>query len=166
MMLRESAAGAITSLVPPRAMVRLTPEQSAAVRVGQTCSVQVVAPTVLQGRVAAVRRDTLRGDRTAELELMGPIVAGIAIKYRVGTLIDVGAAANIVYFERPAGARPATTSTIVVLEPDGAHAKRVTVVYGRLSGSQLEIIRGLVPGDRVIVTALPEVGDRDRITLK
>jgi HlyD family secretion protein len=52
-----------------------------------------------------------------------------------------------------------------VLEPDGQHAKRVAVVYGRLSGSQLEIISGLKPGDRVIVTDLPALTGHDRVTL-
>jgi hypothetical protein len=42
----------------------------------------------------------------------------------------------------------------------------VPVVYGRLSGSQLEIIRGLALGDRVIATDLPEVAGRDRVVLK
>ena len=166
MTLREIATGVISSLAPARTTVQLTPEQSAVVQVGQTCSVQVVAPMVLRGRVAQVRRDTLRGVTTAELELAGPLAAGVAIGDHVGALIDVGAAEDIVYFERPASARPATTSTIFLLDPDGAHATRVTVVYGRLSGSQLEIISGLAPGDRVIVTDLPDVAGRNRVALK
>ena len=166
MTLREIATGTISSLAPARATVQLTPEQSAVVRVGQPCAVQVVAPTVLRNKVAKVRRDTLLGVTTAELEFAGPLAAGTSITAPVGALIDVGTAENVVYFERPASARPATTSTIFVLEPDGAHAKRVTVVYGRLSGSQLEIISALAPGDRVIVTDLPAVAGRDRVALK
>ena len=53
-----------------------------------------------------------------------------------------------------------------MLELDGQHAKRVSVTYGRLSGSQLEILSGLAPGDRVIVTDLPAVAGRDRVVLK
>jgi HlyD family secretion protein len=166
MTLREMATGTITSLAPARAIVRLTPAQSAVVQAGQTCSIQVVAPTVIRGRVVRVRRDTALGVTTAELEIAGPLAAGTSINDHIGALIDVGSVENIVYFERPASARPATTSTIFVLEPDGGHAKRVTVVYGRLSGSQLEIISGLVPGDRVIVTDLPEVAGHDRVSLK
>ena len=73
---------------------------------------------------------------------------------------------TLVYFERPASARPNSTSTIFVLEPDSQHAKRVSVTYGRMSGSQLEILSGLAPGDRVIVTDLPGVAGRDRVVLK
>jgi hypothetical protein len=164
--LRASARGTISSVAPARATVRLPLEQGAAIQVGQTCSVQVRAPAVLRGQVAQVERDTLRRVTTAELELSAPLPPGIAVNDSVGALIDVGTADDVVYFERPASARPATTSTIFVLEPDGEHARRVAVVYGRLSGSQLEIIRGLAPGDRVIVTDLPDVAGRDRIALK
>jgi len=165
MILREIVTGVISSLAPARAIVRLTAEQSAVVRAGQTCSVQIVAPAVLRGTVTRLRRDTL-GVTTAELELVGSLPTGTSIDNQVSALIDVGTAENIVYFERPASARPATTSTIFVLEPDGTHAKRVTVAYGRLSGSQLEIISGLAPGDRVIVTDLPAVAGRNRVALR
>jgi HlyD family secretion protein len=53
-----------------------------------------------------------------------------------------------------------------VIEPDGEHARRIPVVYGRLSGSRLEIIGGLAPGDRVIVTDLPALAGHDRVALK
>src|SRR5689334_4924521 len=49
MTLREMATGSVSSLAPARATVLLTPEQSAVIRVGQGCSLQIVAPTVLRG---------------------------------------------------------------------------------------------------------------------
>ena len=166
MTLRENARGMITSLTPPRVTVRLTPGQSALVEDGQTASVQIAAPVVLRGRVVHLRRDTLHDVTLADIELPASLPAEAAIGADVGALIDVGTAENVVYFERPASARPGTTSTILRLEPDGQHAQRVEVVYGRLSGSQIEILRGLAPGDRVIVTDLPAVAGRNRVILK
>ena len=165
MILRETASGSISSLAPARATVVLSPQQSAVVRVGQVCSGQIVAPLVMHGRVTQVRSDTLRRV-TAELEFREAFAPGTALDDRVAALIEIGTADNVVYFERPASARPATRSTIFVLESDGQHAKRVAVVYGRLSGSQLEIISGLEPGERVIVTDLPALAGRDRVVLK
>jgi hypothetical protein len=166
MILREIATGLVSSLAPARATVLLTPEQGAVIRVGQACSGQIIAPAVIHGRVTQVRWDTLRRVTTAELEFREAFAPSTALNDRVGALIEVGTADNVVYFERPASARPATRSTIFVLEVDGQHAKRVAVVYGRLSGSQLEIISGLQPGDRVIVTDLPALTGRDRVALK
>lgn len=166
MVLREITSGALTSLVPGRAIVQLSPQQHGLVHVGQACSIQLVAPVVVRGRVAEVRPDTATGTATAELALTEPLPRSAAVNDRVGALIEVGAAENIVHFDRPASAHPATTSTIFLLEPDGQHARRVPVSYGRLSGSQLEILSGLAPGDRVIVTDLPELGGYDRVVLR
>jgi HlyD family secretion protein len=166
MALREIVTGSISSIGPARATVTLTPQQSTLVRTGQACSVQVVAPTVLHGKVERVSRDTLHGAITADIAIADPLGPATSIGQNVGALIDVGTTNDIVYFERPASARPNTTSTIFVLEADGEHARRVPVVYGRSSGSQLEIISGLAPGDRVIVTDLPALAGRNRVVLK
>ncbi len=37
-------------------------------------------------------------------------------------------------------------------EPDSAFARRVTVRYGAISGPLKQIVEGIAPGDRVIVT--------------
>ncbi len=166
MPLRETAAGTITSLAPARATVTLTAEQSALIRAGQSSSVQIVAPTVLHGKVVRVNRDTIRRTPTADIGIDDPLAPTTSVGDHVGALIDVGTAMDIVYFERPASARPKTKSSIFVLEADGVHARRVAVEYGRLSGSQLEIISGLAPGDRVIVTDLPDVAGRMRVALR
>jgi multidrug efflux pump subunit AcrA (membrane-fusion protein) len=53
-----------------------------------------------------------------------------------------------------------------VLEPDGQHARRVVVEYGRQSGSFIEIVTGLSEGDRVIVTDMSRWAGHDRVRLK
>jgi voltage-gated potassium channel Kch len=166
MLLRETVSGSITSLAPARATVALTAQQATLVRAGQTCSAQVVAPSVLHGKVLRVQRDSLDGQVTAELALTDSLARGVSIGDRIGALIDVGTAHNILYFDRPSTARPDMASNIFLLEPDGKHAKRTVVLYGRMSGSQLEIKAGLAPGDRVIVTDLSEMDNYNRVTLK
>jgi voltage-gated potassium channel Kch len=166
MLLRETVSGSITSLAPVRATVALTAQQATLVRAGQTCSAQVVAPSVLHGKVLRVQRDSVDGQVTAELALTDSLARGVSIGDRIGALIDVGTAHNILHFDRPSTARPDMASSIFLLEPDGKHAKRTVVLYGRMSGSQLEIKAGLAPGDRVIVTDLSEMDNYNRVTLK
>jgi len=165
MPLREITTGTITSTAPARATVSLTSEQMTSVRAGQAASIQVVAPAVVRGKVIRVGRDSF-GGITADIQIADSLPPSTAIGDRLGALIDVGTMNDVVYFERPATARPNTESTIFVLEPDGTHAKRVPVGYGRLSGSQLQIVSGISPGDLVIVTELPALAGRSRVALK
>jgi multidrug efflux pump subunit AcrA (membrane-fusion protein) len=72
----------------------------------------------------------------------------------------------VLFFGRPADVRPQSTSSAFVLEPDGQHARRVVVEYGRQSGSFIEIVTGLSEGDRVIVTDMSRWAGHDRVRLK
>src|SRR6266568_1486690 len=72
MTLREIATGSISSIGPARATIALTPQQSIVVHTGQACSIQVVAPTVLHGKVERVSRDTLHGGITADIAIADP----------------------------------------------------------------------------------------------
>ena len=51
------------------------------------------------------------------------------------------------------------------LDPDGGGASRVQVRLGRVSANSVEIVQGLVPGDRVILSdvSLPDNTERIRI---
>jgi HlyD family secretion protein len=57
-----------------------------------------------------------------------------------------------VFFGRPADSSPNSEATIFVLEKDGQSARRVTVHYGKISGALIQVLDGLSPGDRVIVS--------------
>ena len=46
---------------------------------------------------------------------------------------------DVVFFGRPAGSRPNSTATIFVLEGN-SHARRVTVQYGAMSGSLIQVL--------------------------
>jgi HlyD family secretion protein len=70
---------------------------------------------------------------------------------KVGGLITTSELKDVVFFGRPALSRPNTTSIIFVLESD-SQARRVTVQYGAMSGPYIQILNGITPGDKVIVT--------------
>jgi hypothetical protein len=166
MPLREIVDGSISSIAPPRATVIVSPQQQAKLRIGQTCSIQIAPPAVLPGRVRGINQSALNGTITAELELAEALPEGTSIGAKIGGLIDVGAAKDVLFFGRPADARPQSTARVFVLEPDGEHARRVVVEYGRQSGSLIEILKGLSEGDRVIVTDMSRWADHDRVSLK
>ena len=158
MPLRQNLSGSVTSLNPPT--VTLTLPQTGVLRVGQKASLQIKPPVILTGRVAHV------SSATAEIELADALPAGTSVGSQLGAMVEVGEASDIVFFDRPADARPNTETIIFLIEPDGQHAKRVPVHYGRISGPQIEIVSGLSPGDRVIVTDMSKWASYARVRLK
>ncbi len=166
MPLREMATGSITSTDPAKATVSLLRDGARSLQVGQTASVQIKPPQVIPGKLASIGQSSSPGMFDAEIELAAPLPAGVSVGTKVYGLIDVGEVRDVVFFERSVDSRPNTESTIFLLEPDGQYAKRVPVRYGRQAGALMEIISGLSPGDRVIVSDMSAWAAHARVRLK
>jgi HlyD family secretion protein len=174
MRLRLSVMGAITSLEPKKAVVSATANAAAFLQAGQSVDFEVqIRPTdgrgglpVISGRVSQILS---RGTASiqAEIEFAVPFPDRTTVGTRIGALLDTKEELqDVVFFDRPADARPNTESIIFLIEPGDEYAKRVSVRYGRQSGAQMEIISGLVPGDRVIVTDMSAWASYPRVRLK
>jgi multidrug efflux pump subunit AcrA (membrane-fusion protein) len=55
---------------------------------------------------------------------------------------------------------------IFKLNPAGTHARKTPIVVGRQNPRQYEILDGLQPGDRILVTGYDHFGDAEEIILK
>jgi len=166
MPLRERASGSISSTDPPKATLSLPLRNVDIIRAGQSASIQIKPPKVIAGKVARIEKSDSSAALTAEIELDEPFPEGTSVGLKVYGQIDTGDLRDVVFFERPGDSRPNTESIIFLIEPDGEHAKRVKVRYGQQSGSLMEIISGLSPGDRVIVTDMSAWASNERVGLK
>jgi multidrug efflux pump subunit AcrA (membrane-fusion protein) len=165
--LREMAAGAVTSVQPAKVTLSRFVNGGGDVRVGQIATMQIGDAHFVYGKVTQVKRRNRGETVTAELQVSEPLPTGTSVGLHVeGVLIDSRHLPNAVFFERPADSRPNTNATIFLIEPDGQHAKRVKVRYGQQSGPIMEIISGLSPGDRVIVTDMSAYAGLDRVRLQ
>jgi HlyD family secretion protein len=72
---------------------------------------------------------------------------------------------DIVFFGRAAISKPNSTATLFVLEGN-SHARRVTVRYGVISGQLIQVLDGLVLGERVIVTDMSKWTNFARVRLE
>ena len=68
--------------------------------------------------------------------------------------------------ERPVGAREGATSSVFVLEEDGLLLRRVRVEYGRGALSLIQIVSGVSPGDRIIVSDMRAWDAFERLQLR
>jgi HlyD family secretion protein len=164
MPLLESAEGSVTSLQPPRVVVNFPSTVAGRCEAGRSARVVVEAPTAIPGRVLQHSVEGPAGG--CEVELLGPIPAGIGIGKSVGSLVEVADLKDVVFFGRPAGSTAGSTAIIFVLEPGTSFARRATVRYGKLSGPLIQVIDGLEAGDRVIVTDMSKWAAFPRVALR
>jgi GWxTD domain-containing protein len=85
---------------------------------------------------------------------------------QVDAAIDIETVPDTVLVGRPVIAAANSDGTIFKIEPDGKHAVRVPVHFGKASVNQIEIVTGLVPGDKVILSDMSAYANYDRIELK
>ncbi|MBV9224239.1 MAG: hypothetical protein JOY85_09435 [Acidobacteriaceae bacterium] len=85
---------------------------------------------------------------------------------KVGALIEAAELKNVVFFGRPADSSANSVATLFVIEPDSSFARRVTVRYGKISGPLIQVVEGLAPGDRVIVTDMSKWASYPRVRIQ
>lgn len=152
MPIRLMSSGEIVSVTPPEVSVTVPSGSAPSPQVGQQASVQIKPPEVLIGSVIDIDRATLLDKWKVTIQLKEPFAVDTPVGTKVGSLIEVSELKDVVYFERPANARPNTEMFLFVVEPNGEFAKRTSVRFGRQSGALIQILSGLAPGDSVIVT--------------
>jgi HlyD family secretion protein len=68
--------------------------------------------------------------------------------------------------ERPVDARAGAASSVFVVDEDGTLLRRVPVTYGRVSPPLIEIVSGVSPGERIIVSEMRAWDAFDRLRLR
>jgi HlyD family secretion protein len=79
--------------------------------------------------------------------------------------VDLERLNDVVYVGRPASGQPNTTIALFRLDPDGKTATHTTVKLGRASVNAIEVLDGLKPGDKVILSDMSAMDSHNRIRL-
>lgn len=120
---------------------------------------------IITGRVIRMDPSAVNGTVTVDVSLDGT-APGMRPDLSVDGTIDLERMANVLYVERPAFGQEHSTVGMFKLEPDGTHASRVQVKFGRSSPTVIEIVDGLKEGDQVILSDMSRVDNFDRIKLE
>jgi len=133
---------------------------------GRSARVQIdPSPRAIAGKVVKGSKEGTEAG-TCEVELSDAVPAGTTIGQKIGALIEVGELTDVVFFGRPAGSSANSEATIFVLEPGSSFARRATVRYGKMSGPLIQVVEGLAPGDRVIVTDMSKWAAYPRVRIQ
>ncbi len=118
------------------------------------------------GHVARIDPGVQNGAVDVDVKVDGAQPAGVRTDLTVDGTIEVERVADAVYLGRVPSAKPNTRVPLFKLVDDGKEAQRVMVELGNTSVDSVEIVAGLQPGDRVIVSDMSTWSKYDRVLVK
>lgn len=148
-----------------KAQLRIPESQAKDVALGQAAVIDT-RNGLVRGRVSRKDPSALGGTVTVDVALEGALPAGAVPDLSVDGTIEIQKLSNILYSGRPAFGPGSGSVGIFKLEPNGDYATRVQVELGRSSVNTIEILRGLEPGDRIILSDMTQYANVDRVRIK
>jgi HlyD family secretion protein len=120
---------------------------------------------IVEGRVVRIDPAVQSGTVQVDVDLTGALPRGARPDLSVDGTIEIERLPSVVYTGRPAYGQPNSTVSLFKLVEGGGYAMRVPVELGRTSVNAVEILKGLSPGDQVILSDTSAWDDRERIRL-
>lgn len=144
-----------------KAELRIAETQTKDIRIGQPAEIDT-RNGVVQGRVSRMDPASSNGTVGVDVTLEGALPAGARPDLSVDGTIRLEQLDNVIYVGRPAFGQENSTVGLFKLTADG-EAVLVKVKLGRSSVSTIEVLDGLQPGDRVILSDMSTYDQFDRI---
>lgn len=118
---------------------------------GQVATIDTRSSKVL-GKVVRIDPAVVNGVVKVEVAFDGTMPPEARPDLSVEGVVDVERKPGALFVDRPALAQSGTRTSMYLLNEDGDAAQRVNVQFGRASTRQIEVLAGLKPGDKVIVS--------------
>jgi HlyD family secretion protein len=147
-----------------KASIRIPETQMKDVRLGQHATVDT-RNGVIQGLVARIDPSVRDGTVTVDVALTGDLPAGARPDLSIEGTIELERLQNVLFIGRPALSEQTSQLRLFKLDAGGAQAIRIPVTLGRRSINAVEVLGGLAPGDRVILSDMSRWDGNDRIRL-
>ena len=147
-----------------KAEIRVAETQAKDIQIGQLASIDT-RNGVVEGKVARIDPSVQNGTVTVDVLIPGDLPRGSRPDLSVDGTIELERLVDVIYVGRPAFGQERSTVGIFKLEPDGVYASRAQVKLGRSSVNTIEIVEGLNPGDRVILSDMSQWDSNERIKL-
>jgi HlyD family secretion protein len=119
---------------------------------------------VVAGKVSRIDAAAVNGTLTVDISLTGDLPRGARPDLTVDGTVELERLDNVVYVGRPAFGQEQSTISLFRLEPTG-EAVRTQVQLGRSSVNTIEIVKGLRPGDQVVLSDMSQWDAHDRVRL-
>ena len=146
-----------------KAEVRIAETQAKDITIGQVASIDT-RNGVVAGSVTRIDPAVQNGTVTVDVTITDPLPKGARPDLSVDGTIELERLDDVVFVDRPAFGQERSTISIFKLGDDDI-ATRTQVQLGRSSVNTIEIIAGLQPGDRVILSDMSQHDSAERVKL-
>lgn len=148
-----------------KAELRVPQNQAEQVLIGQRAVIDTRVD-VMDGRVARIDPAVRDGAVTVDVSLTAELPASARLNMSVDGTVVIERVADATYMIRPVAARPEERLALFRLDDGGEVAELVNVLVGRVSVKEVEVVEGLSPGDRVILSDMSAWDDHERLLLE
>ena len=148
-----------------KAELRIAETQAKDVQIGQTAEVDT-RNGVIAGRVTRIDPAVENGTVTVDVALAGALPRGARPDLTVDGTIELERMEDVLFVGRPVFGQEESVVSLFRLEADGSHAGRTRVGLGRASVNTIEVLEGLRPGDRVVLSDMSAWDQFDRVRIE
>ena len=148
-----------------KAQLKIAETQVRDVQIGEHASIDT-RNGVVEGHVSRVDPSSQGGTVTVDVALDGPLPKGARPDLSVDGMIELENLPDVVYVGRPAFGQEEGHITLFRLAEASSEARRVKVRLGKSSVNTVQILEGLKPGDRVVLSDMSAWDAFDRVRLK
>lgn len=147
-----------------KAEVRVPETQAKDILIGQIAVIDT-RNGLVNGRVARIDPAVQNGTVLVDVTLTGELPRGARPDLSIDGTIELERLDDVVFMGRPAFGQERSTVGIFKLNTEDVYAVRSQVQLGRSSVNTIEVVSGLQPGDRVILSDMSQWDTHDRVKL-
>lgn len=146
------------------ARLRVQETQIRDVAVGQKTIIDTRSSKV-EGVVSRIDPAITSGTVLVDIDITAALPPEAKPDMSIDGVIETAMASDALYVSRPVFAQSFSKTTVYRVADKGGAAERIPVELGRASTSQVEVLAGLKPGDRIIVSDPTAWEKYDRIVI-
>jgi HlyD family secretion protein len=148
-----------------KAVLRIPETQAKDVALGQPAAIDT-RNGIAHGTVRRIDPAVQNGTVTVDVSLEGELPRGARPDLSVDGTIQIERLNNVLHLGRPAFGQTGSTVGLFKLTPDGKEAVRMPVRLGRTSVNSVEVLGGLQPGDKVIISDMSRWDGVERVRVQ
>ena len=146
------------------AELRIAETQARDIAIGQPASIDT-RNGIIPGHVIRIDPSVQQGTVTVDVALDGELPRGARPDLTVDGTIELERLIDVIYVGRPVFGQERSQVSLFKLDPNSDDAVRTRVTLGRSSVNTIEVIDGLQPGDRVVLSDMSAWDAFDRVRL-